>query len=301
MQAGSLVSPSGHPLTSRVFAATPLLASVALAGPAVATLPVHPPPLGALIAGFAVMAAGLAALTYKRSHVVLRSPAGTRRALAIIAIYAICSTWFMRVIASAALGLERSAWLEALSDVLCVTLALFVWVTAINERHAPRDYGLHGGPAARIGLATAMGLGAVVVCAFWSYRRIFMGAADLSTDHVVFALTFALLGSALPEELLFRGLLMSSLNGRTSRWFRVAAPAIVFTAVRGLRFLPGHELPPGAWLEWVLGTVLPLGLWWGLMRDLAGGSLWPGLISHALIEFGTRLAGAPIYGQPPSN
>ena len=262
-------------------------------------LPVHPPPVGALLGGFAAMAAGLAVLTYRRSHVTLRSPAGTRRILAIVAIYAICSAFFMRVIAAAVLGLDRSPWLEALSDVLCVTIGLFVWVVALSERHTARDYGLHGGRVARMGVATAMGLGAVVVCAFWSYRRIFTGHADLGVDHVVFALTFAVLGSAIPEELLFRGLLTTSLNGRTSRWFRLAAPALIFTLVRGLRFLPGHEMPANVWLQWLLGTVLPLGLWWGLMRDLAGGSLWPGLVSHVLIEFGTRLAGAPTYGRLP--
>lgn len=271
-----------------------------LAAGLVATIPLQPPPIGTLVAGFAVMAGGLAALTYRRSHSPLRSAAGTWRVLSIIAIYAIVSTWFMRVIAPALLGLETSPWLEALSDVLCVTLGLFVWVTALADRYTPKDYGLHGGSPRRLALATVMGLGAVVVTAFWSYRRIFMGSADLSVDHVVFALTFAVLGSAIPEEFLFRGLLMTSLNGRTSRWFRVAAPALAFTLVRGLRWMPGAEMPVGVWAEWVLGTVLPLGLWWGLMRDLAGGSLWPGLLSHVLIEFGTRLAGAPIYGKPSS-
>jgi len=265
----------------------------------IATLPVNPPPIGSLLAGFVLMCAGLAALTYRRSHVVLRSAAGTRRVLAIIGIYAICSVWFMRVIASAALGVETSSWLEALGDVLCVTLGLFVWVIALSERHGRRDYGLHGAPAARLLVATAMGLGAVVVCGFWSYRRIFQGHVPLGVDHVVFALTYAVLGSAVPDELLFRGLFMTSLNGRTSRWFRVVAPALLFTVVRGLRFLPGHELTTGVWLGWVFGTVLPLGLWWGLMRDLAGGSLWPGLLSHAVLEFGTRLAGAPLYGHSP--
>jgi len=263
-----------------------------------ATTPADPPPIGTLLAGFAVMAAGLTALTYRRSHSPLRSPAGTWRVLSIIAIFALCSTWFMRVIGPAIQGLDHSPWLHALSDVLCVTLGLFIWVTALADRYTPRDFGLHGASPARLGVATAMGLGAVVVCAFWSYRRIFMGGADLSVDHVVFALTFAVLGSALPEELLFRGLLMTSLNGRTSRWFRVAAPALAFTLVRSLRWLPGSDMPAGVWLEWVFGMVLPLGLWWGLMRDLAGGSLWPGLMSHALIEFGTRLAGSPIYGKP---
>ncbi len=279
----------------------PWLPVAAGAAPALVALaagfPAQPPPIGTLIAGFAVMAGGLAALTYRRSRAPLRSAAGTWRVLSILAIYAICSTWFMRVIAPAVMGLERSAWLEALSDVLCVTLGLFVWVTALADRYTAKDFGLHGASPRRLAVATAMGLGAVVVCAFWSYRRVFMGGADLSVDHVVFALTFAVLGSAIPEELLFRGLLMSSLNGRVSRWLRVAAPALAFAAVRGVRWYPGGEMPAGVWLEWVFGMVLPLGLWWGLMRDLAGGSVWPSLLSHVLIEFGTRLAGSPIYGK----
>lgn len=262
-------------------------------------IPASPPPIGSLLAGFVIMAAGLAALTYRRSHVVLRSPAGTRRALAIVAIYAVCSVWFMHVISPAVLGIEQSPWLEALGDVLCVTLGLFVWVVALSEHHDRRDYGLHGAPAARILVAVLMGIGAVVVCGFWSYRRIFQGQVSLEVNHLVFALTYAILGSAVPDELLFRGLLMTSLEGRTSRWFRVAAPAILFTLVRGFRLMPGDDLPTGMWLGWVFGTVLPLGLWWGLMRDLAGGSLWPGLLSHAVLEFGTRLAGAPLYGHSP--
>lgn len=277
--------------------------AVALAGnplpfvlASVVGLPSSPPPIGSLLAGFVIMAAGLTALTYRRSHVTLRSAAGTRRALAIAAIYAVCSVWFMRVVSPAVLGVEQSPWLEALGDVLCVTLGLFVWVVALSEHHDRRDYGLHGAPAARILVAVLMGIGAVVVCGFWSYRRVFQGQASLEVNHVVFALTYAILGSAVPDELLFRGLLMTSLEGRTSRWFRVAAPAILFTAVRGFRLMPGHDLPTGMWLGWVFGTVLPLGLWWGLMRDLAGGSLWPGLLSHAVLEFGTRLAGAPLYG-----
>src|SRR6185436_6919054 len=109
------------------LAAPPALLTVSAPGSTlvptaqVAAAPIHPPPIGALLAGFFVMALGLAALTYRRSHAVLRSSAGTRRVLAIIVIYAICSTWFMRVIAGAALGVDRSPWLEALSDVLCVT------------------------------------------------------------------------------------------------------------------------------------------------------------------------------------
>lgn len=285
------------PLVGRAVALAGTQARFVLAS--IAALPVKPPPIGTLLAGFVIMAAGLAALTYRRSHAVLRSAAGTRRTLTIVAIYAVCSVWFMRVLAPAVLGIEQSPWLEALGDVLCVTLGLFVWVVALSEHHDRRDYGLHGAPAARLVLSLLMGLGAVAVCGFWSYRRVFQGHASLEVNHVVFALTYAVLGSAIPDELLFRGLFMTSLEGRSSRWFRVAAPAILFTLVRGFRLIPGTDLPTGMWLGWVFGTVLPLGLWWGLMRDLAGGSLWPGLLSHAVLEFGTRLAGAPLHGRSP--
>ena len=43
-------------------------------------------------------------------------------------------------------------------------------------------------------------------------------------------------------------------------------------------------------MVYIFGVVLPLGLWWGLMRDLAGGSLWPSLASHFFVAFGTTLA-----------
>jgi hypothetical protein len=46
-----------------------------------------------------------------------------------------------------------------------------------------------------------------------------------------------------------------------------------------------------AWTFYIFGVVLPLGLWWGLMRELGGGALWPCLISHFLLEFGSTLAG----------
>jgi membrane protease YdiL (CAAX protease family) len=259
-------------------------------------VPNMPPPLGQLIAGFATLAAGIAAFTRRREHRPLNSPHGSRRVLLYILAYALTSLSFMRVMAPALLGRQDSPWLLALGDVLCVTLALYVWVVALAERYEARDFGLHGAPPARMLLSLLMGLGSVVVVAFWSWRRIWLGGVAPSDDTLIFALTFSVLGSAIPEELLFRGLLMSSLNGRYPRWARVAIPALAFTAVHSLRLLPGVDLTPAEWLNWVFGTVLPLGLWWGLMRDLAGGSLWPGLLSHVLIEFVTFLAGAPRYG-----
>jgi hypothetical protein len=44
-------------------------------------------------------------------------------------------------------------------------------------------------------------------------------------------------------------------------------------------------------MGYIFGVALPLGLWWGLMRELAGGAIWTCLISHILLELGPTLAG----------
>ena len=269
-----------------------------MSAPFPATLPSGPPPLGQLIAGFAVLAGGLALLTPRRGHGPLRSARGTTRVLAYVVVYALTTLCFMRVLAPALLGTASSPWLMALGDVLCVTLGLFVWVVVLAERHPMSDYGLHGAAPARLALAIVMGLGSVLVASFGAWQQLLTRGATLNSDAISFAIAFAVLGSALPDEMLFRGLLMTSLEGRSTRWWRVAGPALIFTAVRSLRFLPGQEMSLQMWLAWVLGTVLPLGLWWGLMRDLAGGSMWPGLVSHVLIEFATLAAGPARYGNP---
>jgi len=105
-------------------------------------------------------------------------------------------------------------------------------------------------------------------------------------EIAVFALT-----SGIAEEMLFRGYLMTALNGRARQWARVALPALAFTALRAVRFLPGPDLGPVEWMGYIFGVALPLGLWWGLMRELAGGAIWPGLISHFLLELGPILVG----------
>ena len=43
----------------------------------------------------------------------------------------------------------------------------------------------------------------------------------------------------------------------------------------------------------LFGVAVPLALWWGFVRDLARGSLWPTFISNLLLELGRVLAGAP--------
>ena len=59
-----------------------------------------------------------------------------------------------------------------------------------------------------------MGLGAVAFYSHSPYLALLEDRVTLNPDVVVFSLLFAAFGSALPEELLFRGYLMGSLNGR---------------------------------------------------------------------------------------
>lgn len=275
---------------SRAVAADPLLAVVKLAEAGAAAPPAQPM-LGLLLAGFVLLVIGLAALTVRRlPRPEPNTSAAGRRALMYAIVYGLCTAFFLRVIGPALIGQSRSPWLFALGDVIFVTLGLFVWVMVLAEGHDLKVYGFHGGRTARLPLALIMGLGAVIVTAFDSYFALFTGRVIVTADSLVFSLLFALVGSALPEEIIFRGYLQSTLDRRTQRWARVVAPALAFTAIRAMRSFPGIALGSPEWMVYIFGVVLPLGLWWGLMRDLAGGSLWPSLVSHFFVAFGTTLA-----------
>jgi membrane protease YdiL (CAAX protease family) len=251
------------------------------------------------VAGFVILAVGLATLTVNRRHGRLDSPQGTWRSVLYIVIYGLCAGCFARVLSGALLGSVRSPWLLALGDVISVTLALFVWVMVLAENRGLGTIGFRGVAAGRLLLTLLMGVGATFFYAGGPWKTLLEGRAQLGPDTMVFALLWAALGSALPEEILFRGYLAGSLDGRLDRWSRVILPAVAFTLVRGVRYLPGSELALSDWLYYVAGVVFPLGLWWGLMRDLARGSLWPSLVSHFLLEFVTVLAGtSPAVGSP---
>lgn len=246
--------------------------------------------LSSLVAGFIILVVGLAALTLRRHRSPLQSPQATRRALGYAIVYTLCVASFARIIGVAMIGLERSPWLLALADVLFVTIGLFIWVMVLAEGHGLSEYGLHRARRERLVIPTLMGLGAVVVYAHVPYTALLTQEIRPSADVLVFALLLATFGSAIPDEILFRGFLQSTLTGRTRRWARVAAPAIVFSAVRAFRYPPGL-LGTTETVSYVVGVALPLGLLWGLMRELSGGSLWPSLISHVLVEFGPAAAG----------
>jgi len=256
------------------------------------------PLLNYLVGGFVLLVIGLATLTVRRGErPPLASPTGTRRALLYATVYALCTAFFMRVIGPALVGGERSPWLLALGDVIFVTLGLFVWVMVLAEGYPPRAYGFHGGTTARLPLAVVMGVGAVVVVAFDAYRALFTGMVIVNADSLVFSVLYALVASALPEEILFRGYLQGSLDGRAQRWARVAWPALAFAAFRAVRYGFHAQLGSMEWMIYIFGVALPLGLWWGLMRELSGGSLWPSLVSHFFMEFGASLASTST---PPS-
>jgi len=256
------------------------------------TIPSSQPSLGWLVAGFVLLVAGLAFLTIGPRNFQIPSARGTRRALSYAAVFGLCSACFTHVLQGALLGHERSPWLLALGDVIFITLSLFVWVMVLAESYTLQDFGLRAMPAGRLLPTLIMGAGAAAVYSFGPYRAVTTYQVHATPDTLVFALLWSIAGSALPAELLFRGYLMSSLDGRVSQWARVVLPALAFAAVRAVRFLPGSDLGVAEWLGYIFGVALPLGLWWGVMRELAGGAIWPCIASHVLLEFGPTLAGS---------
>lgn len=254
--------------------------------------PASDPLLHFLVLGYLLLALGLVSLTYRRPQLPMASSVGSRRALLYILVYTLCVSCFWRVLSPALLGREHSSWLLALGDVIFITLGMFAWVMTLAEPHSWREYGFHMDGSARAALTLSLGAAAAFLITQHPYGVIGSGRVHLTVDSMVFALLASTVGSALPEELLFRGYLQGSLKGRANRWARLMLPAVAFALFRSTRFLPGVDITFGEWMKYVLGVALPLGMWWGLMRDLAGGSLWPSLVSHFVTEFGTALAGA---------
>ena len=264
-------------------------------------MPPAEPHLPALLAGFAVLVAGLALLTRRPpSGEIPTGGRNLRHASGYCAVYIAAWACFGRVLSPALAGHERSPWMLALGDVLFVTTGLFVWLIKLAERRSWADYGFRGAPAGRLLPTLIFGAGAAALFGMSSYLQVAAGHTRLTADALVYSLMYATVGVALPEEMLFRGYLQGSLE-RRPRWVRIALPAIAFTVLRAVCLLPGVDLSPDRWLLYVLGVVLPLGLWWGLLRDLARGSLWPSFVSSFVIAFGHALAGAPpVYpvGRP---
>lgn len=257
----------------------------------VSVAPYTPPNLSILLGGFVVLVAGLAVLTVGRRRGPLATPRSTGRAITYATIYALSTACFARVLQPALLGRDRSPWLLALGDVVFITLSLFVWVMVLAEGYSLRSLGLKPMSAGRLFLTLVMGVGGAAVYSWNPYRAVIAYQVHTTPDTLVFALLLSIVGSALPEELIFRGYLMGTLDHRGSQWARVVLPALLFTAVRALRFLPGPDLGLNEWLGYIFGVALPMGLWWGTLRELGGGAIWPCIVSHFLLEFGPTLAG----------
>jgi membrane protease YdiL (CAAX protease family) len=256
-----------------------------------AALPPSQPSLVWLVGGFVLLVAGLAYLTVGPRRVPARSALSTRRALLYAVVYGLCAACFTHVLQTALLGRERSPWLLALGDVIFITLSLYIWVMVLAEGHPLNVFGFRRIAAGRLFLTLLMGLGAVVVYSLAPWLKVWRLQVPWNADSAVFSLLFAAAGSALPEEILFRGFLTTTLEGRVGQWARVVLPALAFTAIRCFRFLPGDSLGVADWIGYIFEVALPLGLWWGLMRELAGGAIWPCIVSHFLLELGPLLAG----------
>jgi membrane protease YdiL (CAAX protease family) len=266
-----------------------------------ATQPISAPLLGYLVGGFVALAVGIAVLSMRRrAPRPLASASGTRRAVLAIVIYTVFTACFARILSPALVGRDHSPWLLALADVVFVTQGLFIWVLALTEGRPWRDYGFRGSAPARMVFTLALGLGAAAIYSYRGFSGLLSGTIPHTADVLVFALMFASVGTSLPEEILFRGFLQGSLDGRLARWAVIVLPAIAFAVYRALWFLPGADMQRGEWVTYVLRTALPLGLWWGLMRDLGRGSLWPVLIARFVLQFGSGLAavssGLPLTG-----
>jgi membrane protease YdiL (CAAX protease family) len=262
------------------------LASVtAHAGPAAALS-------GSLLPGFVILVVGLAGLSFRRTRPPIQSPHATIRALLYALVFGLATAAFTRGIGAAVMGDQRSPSLLALWDVIFVTLGLFVWVMALVEGYSPRDFGFRSLPSGRFVLATLMGLGMAAVYAFDAWTRLASGRIPVGQDELVYALLAATLGSAIPEETLFRGYLMGSLEGRTRTWERIAIGAIAYSFARSLRTAPLLGLGSPAWLSYFFGVDLPMGLGFGIMRELARGAIWPCIVSHFALELGLALSGS---------
>lgn len=247
---------------------------------------------GSLLPGFVILVVGLAGLSLRRTRPPFHSRQATIRALLYALVFGLATAAFTRGIGAAVVVDQRSPWLLALWDVIFVTLGLFVWVMALVEGYTPRDFGFRTLPAGRFVLATLMGLGIAAVFAFDAWTRLGSGRIAVGPDVLVYALLAATLGAALPEETLFRGYLMGSLEGRTRAWERIAIGAIAYSVARSLRTAPLLGLGSPAWLSYFFGVDLPLGLGFGLMRELARGAIWPCIVSHVVLELGLALSGS---------
>ncbi len=250
-------------------------------------LPAAPPPLGLLLGGFALLVVGLAWLSRTRPQdLSLSSRRASGRALWYAVLYALTSAFFARLINPALQGQERSPWLLALCDVLFIALGLFAWFLVLVEDLPPRALGLHAGSGLRAAWTWTLCVTFGVVASLPHYLRLLSGQVPFSLDAMAFGALFAAGAASVPQELIFRGYLQGSLEGRMQRVPRVLIQALLYAGLHLGRILPGVDMSWSEFLVQVVGLLLPAGIFWGAMREWSGGSLLPVMVSHFLLRFG---------------
>jgi uncharacterized protein len=109
-------------------------------------------------------------------------------------------------------------------------------------------------------------------------------AAQPSVAVLGAALSYAVLATGIPEEILFRGLIAGALFRRLPFWKANLIQALIFTMPHLLILLVAPSL-------WPLATLVPMaaGLVTGWLR-FSSGSFLPGAIVHAASNLGGALA-----------
>jgi len=229
-----------------------------------------PPMLGSLVGGFALLVVGLAALTMSPSRGRQDPARGTRRALSYAGVYGTLHGRVLPGPPAALLGNERSPWMLALGDVIFVTLrsspGSWCWPKASADL-----YGLRRVQPGRLVLTMLMGLGAAAVYSLIPYARLLTGRTTRPRRHRVrIAFCSAGLGVSGGNDL------PGYLRGPSASGEPVAGSrSRPWSSPPSARFDSGQK---EAWVArvdgYILGGLAP-GLWWGLMRELAGARFGP--------------------------
>ena len=250
-------------------------------------VPTTPPPLGFLLGGFTALVLGLAVLSRTRPPgLVVPSPVATRRAIGFALVFALTAACFSRIWRSALAGVDHSLWLFALGDVLFVTLGLFAWFLVLVEDIPTRVLGLHWSGGRRALWAWLLCIAMPIVASLPHYLDLWSGRKPFSMDACVFGALYAAGATSVPQEILFRGYMQSSLSDRMSVVARIAFQAVVYALFHLGRLTPGVDMAWSQFFAQAFGLLLPAGLFWGAMRELGGGSILPLIVSHFLLRFG---------------
>lgn len=195
---------------------------------------------------------------------------------------------------AAALGSTRGeAGLVVCAIVLALTLGAERLVAAAPVRVMLRSLGL--GRATAVALGFSLALGTLLFAYFPLFTAATGARLVVRADWAVLALgMFAQAGIA--EETLFRGFCYRHLRAGRSFWRGAALAAIPFVAAHlGIFFTLDFAVALAALLVSVAITV-PL----ARLFDLAGGSIWPGAIVHAVVQAAIKLVEPAAAGASAS-